>query len=211
MWQLLGEGSGRRIPLHPAEHNGFFMHRLLASGEYHAKLYCLVEFGIVIIWGPGKVSASRVSGTTARQNYHRRLGTALGSCAFKSERSLGARRILVQSRSVHPLSRSPLYVKPINRGLIFGSLTNTPCLIDSPCGPHVRILDPLSAKQKLALFWTFNTLLLPFARILYFPFISISICTFLFLRLKYDWREDQKETGKLIQVPQATESTIRVT
>src|SRR5271163_1311978 len=29
---------------------GFFMHRLLASGGYHAKLQCLVEFGIVIIW-----------------------------------------------------------------------------------------------------------------------------------------------------------------
>jgi len=190
---------------------GFFMHRLLASGEYHSRLYCLVEFGIVIIWAPGKVSASRVSGTTARQNYHRRLGTALGSRAFKSERSLGARRILVQSKSVHPLSRSPLYVKPINRGFDFRISHKHPLLDRFALWVPCEDLRPFLRQAKASPILDFQHSAPSLCPNSVLPLISISICTFLFLQLKYDWREDQKETGKLIQVPQATESTIRVT
>jgi hypothetical protein len=135
MWQLLGEGSGRRIPLHPAEHNGgFSAHRLLASGGYYVKVLCLVVFGIVIIWAlllRERFRRLGVSGTTPRQTTAGD-SPSLGSCAFKLERSPVARTD--PCRSVHPLSRSSVYVKSIGPGgRGFSDFLQTPPgLIDLP-------------------------------------------------------------------------------
>jgi hypothetical protein len=59
MWQLLGEGSGRRIPLHPAEHNGGFSCTVSWPREDIMLSYSAWWYLVSSSLGSGKVSASR--------------------------------------------------------------------------------------------------------------------------------------------------------
>jgi hypothetical protein len=145
---------------------GFSAHRLLASEGYYVKVLCLVVFGIVIIWAlllRERFQRLGVSGTTPRQ-------TTAGdspSLAFKLERSPVARTD--PCRSVHPLSRSSVYVKSIDpgEGDFRISCKQPPGLIDLPLWGGSR---PPSAKQILApIYGLATSCFFPFVRILHFP------------------------------------------